>query len=313
VPGIPKAIKDAIRKHFFHPFGYDLVPLKTQQTAVKPLATRPTSKFTGEDIKPYVEWFGEESVLERRFYNVGAEAKFQHPAWTRINHPSEHYGRAQIDLPWDLMSRLPLPVEDGKAKVIFSRYTLEHVTNEAVEHFLSEAYRALADNSFLRLVVPDIDLYYAAYQLRDVSFFYRPKHDLNIFPNEEFLANINQASFEQKFLWNFASSASTLHADGAPKRISDDEFRRVFTDLKFEQALDYCLSKCSLEVQRRHPENHINWFSAGKLESMIRKAGFSIVYRSGYGQSHCAVLRDTQLLEAREPRLGLFMEARKQG
>lgn len=311
MPRIAKVIKAAIRKVFFHPFGYDLVPLKPEQTVKKPVPALGILEAGSQDVKAYVELFGEEAVSGRRFYNVGAEATFQHPAWTRINYPSQHYGSAQIDLPWDLMSELPMPVENGMAKVIFTRYTLEHVNNEAVEHFLSETHRALAEDGFLRLIVPDIDLYYAAYQLKDASFFYRAKHDLNIFPNEEFLANINQASFEQKFLWNFASSASTLHADGAPERISDDEFRRVFAELNFEQALDYCLSKCSMEVQRRHPENHINWLAAGKLESMTRKVGFSTVYRSGYGQSHCAVLRDTQLLEARGPRFGLFMEARK--
>lgn len=310
MPGISiKAIKGAVRRFLFHPFGYDLVPLKPAQTGPKPVATLPA--LSSENLEPYVNGFGEEAVREKRFYNIGAEAKFQHPAWSKINHPSEHYGSAHIDLQWDLMSGLPMPVGDGKAKVIFSRYTLEHVTNEAVEHFLSEAYRALAGDGFLRLIVPDIDLYYAAYQLKDTSFFYRPGHDLKTFPNEEFLRNINLASFEQKVLWNFASSASTLHADGAPERITDEEFRKAFADLSFVQALDYCISKCSIEVQRRHPENHINWFSTSKLEAMINKAGFTTVYRSGFGQSRSPVLRDTRLLEARKPEVGLFMEAQK--
>ncbi|HKY79783.1 MAG TPA: class I SAM-dependent methyltransferase [Anaerolineales bacterium] len=250
-------------------------------------------------------------MRQRRFYNVGAEAQFHHAAWTKVNHPSTHYGSEQIDIQWDLMSDQPLPIEDGQAKVVFSRYTLEHATNEAVEHFLSEAYRTLANDGFLRVIVPDIEIYYAAYQLKDEAFFYRPKHDLKTFPNDDFLSNINAASFEQKFLWNFASSASVLHADGAAERISDQEFRRIFAELSFEDALDHCTAKCSLEVQRRHPENHINWFTAGKLQALIRKAGFTRVYRSGYGQSLCPVLRDSQLLEARDPEVGLFIEAQK--
>lgn len=306
-----KVIKGLIRKIFFHPFGYDLVPLQPAQVVAMPAPAPPALKPGSENIDLYVKCFGAHAVRERRFYNVGAEAQFQHPAWTKINHPSEHYGSASIDLPWDLMSGLPLPVEDGKAKVVFTRYTLEHVPDDAVGHFLSEAYRSTAADGFLRIIVPDVELYYAAYQLRDDAFFYRCKHDLNTFPNEDFVSNLNQASFEQRFLWNFASNASQLHSDGAAERITDDEFKCVFATLSFEDALDYCTSKCSVEIQRRHPHNHINWFTAGKLGSMLHKAGFSKVYRSGYGQSQCAVLRDAQLLEDREPGVGLFMEAQK--
>ncbi|MEX1248260.1 MAG: class I SAM-dependent methyltransferase [Anaerolineales bacterium] len=256
-------------------------------------------------------WFGEEALRERRFYNVGAEAQFSHPAWTRVNHPSEHYGSENIGIHWELMAGTRFPVEDKKAKVIFSRYTLEHITDEMVQHFLAEAYRALAKDGFLRLVVPDIDIYYAAYELKDEAFFYRPKHDLNTFPNKDFLANINQASFEQKFLWSFASSASELHADGAAKKVSDAELRRVLAEPSLEDALNYCTAKYSLLSQRRHPENHINWFNAAKLSAMVGTDGFTQVYRSGYGQSRCPVLRDTQLLESREPEVGIFLEAQK--
>ena len=311
MPGIGKAVKKAIRQLLFHPFGYDLVPLEATHETSMMGAAPPTIQQGSENLELYVKWFGEEAVHQRRFYNIGAEAAFMHPAWTKINHPSAHYGDEKLDIAWDLGSDHPLPIEAGQAKVIFSRYTLEHATTAAVEHFLSEAYRVLSEDGFLRLIVPDIEIYYAAYLLKDEGFFYRPKHDQKVFPNEDFRSNLNLASFEQKFLWNFASSSSELHADGAAEQISDQEFQRIFTALSLEDALDHCLSKCSVEVQRRHPENHINWFSAGKLEAMMRKAGFGTVYRSGYGQSQCAVLRDVQLLENREPGVGLFMEGKK--
>ncbi|MEX2143315.1 MAG: methyltransferase domain-containing protein [Anaerolineales bacterium] len=305
-------MKNLFRKVVFNPFGYDIVPLRPKQAAPAVAPARPPVVSPGdENADIYLHLFGEEAVRQRRFYNIGAEEQFQHPAWTKLNHPSEHYGSDHMDIRWDLMSGLPLPIGDDTAKVIFSRYTLEHVPDEAVAHFFSEAHRALASGGFLRIIVPDIEIYYAAYQLKDASFFYKPKHDSMMFPNENFLSNFNDASFEQKFLWNFASSASLLHADGAEQRVTDEEFKKVFAEMRFEAALDHCKSKCAVEVQRRHPENHINWFSAGKVEAMMRQAGFTHVYRSGYGQSRCPVLRDSQLLEARQPEVGLFMEAQK--
>lgn len=308
--GVLKSLKNLIRKTLFNSFGYDLVPLRKSAPAAVPTPAK--TKIDEPDLlKPYIEWFGEQAVHGRRFYNVGAEASFSHPAWTVINHPSEHYGRDYMDLQWDLMSGRPMPIEDGKARVIFSRYTLEHVTDEAVRHFLAEAFRALAAGGFLRVIVPDIDIYFAAYQSKDKGFFYKPKQDLESFPNRKYRSNPNLASFEQKFLWNFASSASTLHPDPATQAISDQEFQRTFKDLSYEDALNYCVAKTSVEIQQRYPENHINWFNEAKIDQMIRQAGFKEVSRSGYGQSHCAVLRDVNLLEARQPEVGLFFEAHK--
>ncbi|MEX1071954.1 MAG: class I SAM-dependent methyltransferase [Anaerolineales bacterium] len=305
-----KSLKTLFRKIVLYPFGYDLVPLA--KSSPPPLVARPSNSEeepVNDSLKAYIEWFGEEAVGERRFYNLGAEAGFTHPAWTVINHPSEHYGRDYMDIQWDLMSGAPLPIEDGKAKVIFSRYTLEHVTDAAVSHFLSEARRVLAKGGFLRLIVPDIDLYYAAYRMKDADFFYRPKQDNESYPNRKYLSNPNQASFEQRFLWNFASSATILHPDPAANPISDQEFQRVFSELGYADALNFCTAKASIEIQRRYPENHINWFNATKVKRMLTEAGFEQTYRSGYGQSHCPVLRDVALLEARQPEVGLFFEA----
>ena len=308
-----KTLKTLIRKCIFNPIGFDIIPLQRERKRPKKPSLKQSFEVDsdGNHLEQYVELFGEEAVMERRFYNLGAESSFKHPAWAVINHPSAHYGDDYMDIRWNLLSGKPLPIEDEKARVIFSRYTLEHVTDEAVGHFLHEAYRVLAKGGYLRLVVPDIDIFYLAYLAKMPDLFHRPKQDEENFPNEKFLANPNQASFEQRFLWTFASSASELHPDGALERISDAEFRSVFEELSYVDALSYCTSKCSLETQRRNPENHINWFNEKKLRQMLLNAGFQNVYRSGFGQSHCPVLREVKLFEAREPEIGLFMEAVK--
>jgi len=309
-----KTVKNAIRKYLINPLGYDLIPFKNGTFAreVKHFQQAAERKENVHlHIDQYIELFGQEAVQERRFYNLGAEPNFNHPAWTVINHPSVHYGDSYMDLVWDLMSGEPLPIEDGKARVIFSRYTLEHVDDTAVNHFLQEAYRALIRGGYLRLIVPDIDIFYLAYLAKMPDVFYRPKQDLENFPNEKFLQNPNQTSFEQRFLWTFASNASQLHPNGAAERISDEEFREVFKTHGYEDALNYCTAKCSIGIQKKYPENHINWFNANKLLGMIRQAGFETCYRSGYGQSRCPILREVNLLETRQPEIGLFIEAIK--
>lgn len=311
---IGKSIKGLLRKYLFNPLGYDVVPLKkpAQLKNRAKTQTSPPEKNVQNRTSRYIELFGEEAVRERRFYNLGAEASFKHPAWTVINLPSEHYGENYMDISWDLMSREPLPIEDEKARVIFSRYTLEHVDDDSVAHFLVEANRALISGGILRLIVPDIDILYLAYLAKVPDIFNRPKQDLEMFPNEKFSQNPNRASFEQRFLWRFASNASELHPDGASVRISDQDFRKAFTELSFEEAMNYCTSRCSLEVQKKYRENHINWFNADKLLGMLKAAGFKNSYRSGFGQSRCPVLRQVKLLESRQPEIGLFVEAVKQ-
>lgn len=295
--GIVKKAKNLIRKILF-----------PGSALSNPVIERAPSE-TDVPLQAYVDLFGEEAVRERRFYNVGGGTAFVHPAWTVINHPSEHYGKDYMDLQWDLMSSQPMPIDEGKAKVIFSRYTLEHVTDDAVAHFLADAHRALAPGGYLRLIVPDIEIYYRAYLAKDPALFHRPGQVGESFPNKKFLADPNKASFEQRFLWTFASNASTLHPDGAPERVSDRELQEKLRDLDFEAALNNCSAKVSIEVQRRYPENHINWFSAAKLERMMRAAGFQTVYRSGLGESKCPILRDVKLLESRRPEIALYMEA----
>jgi predicted SAM-dependent methyltransferase len=310
---ILKSIKTAFRKKVLNPFGYDLVPLREDRRGLLKSTPKPRIKKRDDDyhIEQYIEIFGLEAAREKRFYNVGAEPGFRHPVWTAINHPSTHYGDDYMDMKWDLLSGERLPIEDGKAKVIFSRYTLEHVPDNAVNHFLQEAFRSLGRNGIIRLIVPDIDIFYLAYLAKMPDIFHRPNQDKEHFPNIKFLINPNTASFEQRFLWTFASNVSELHPDGATERITDDEFRHLFKTLKYEDALDHCTSMCSLEIQKRHPENHINWFNSKKLESMMLATGFNNVYQSGFGQSKSPVMRAVNLFEGRRPEIGLYMEAVK--
>jgi hypothetical protein len=166
----------------------------------------------------------------------------------------------------------------------------------------------LEPGGYLRLIVPDIEKYYRAYLAKDPTLFHRPGPVNESFPNKKFQANPNEASFEQRLLWTFASNASTLHPDGASERVSDEEFREKL-EQDLESALNYATSKVSIDVQRRYPENHINWISAAKLKRMIVAAGFQTVYQSALGESKLEILRDVKLLEARRPEIALYMEA----
>jgi hypothetical protein len=122
---------------------------------------------------------------------------------------------------------------------------------------------------------------------------------------------MNQASIHQIFLFHFASSASELHVDGVDNPISDSELDGFFETLSYEQALDACSARCSVEVQRKYPGNHLTWWNGKKLLDALRAAGFGEVYLSGHGQSRSPALRDTRFFDRTRPITSVYAEAVK--
>jgi predicted SAM-dependent methyltransferase len=266
------------------------------------------------DLPVYKQLYSPESVDGRRFYNVGA-GSFRHPAWTNIDHPSAWYARAQGDelhLAWDAMALEPLPIQDGIAEVLYTSHTIEHITNAAALNLFREARRALKTGGVFRLTMPNIDLGHAAWRRDDRHYF----NWIERYSDPEEARRIglripmDQASTSQVFLWHFATAASTLHVDGGPERTDDEELRRLFDDLPYEEALDACTAKCPGEVQKRYPGNHCNWWNERKLTQFLADAGFAEIRRSGYGQSECPILRNTRFFDNTRPNVSLYVEAK---
>lgn len=292
-------VEKAIKK-LFYAAGYDISEIPGKREP---------------DIDRYYRIYGKEAVENRRFYNIGAGG-FRHPAWTNVDHKSEWYKDAQgndIGIDWDLLSLTPIPVEDSSAEIVYSSHTIEHVTDEAAQNMFNESCRILRKGGFFRVTTPNTDLDFRAYQENDRHYYYWidgysiPKRyqmlKLNI--------PLNKASMQQIFLSHFAASASTLYTDMSPESMSDEEFDRVFREMKYEDALNFCTSKCSLEAQKKYPGRHINWWNKDKVFRMLRIAGFDNIYLSGYGQSSSPVLRNTLIFDKTHPKVSLYVEAVK--
>ncbi|MBL7929309.1 MAG: methyltransferase domain-containing protein [Bacteroidia bacterium] len=269
------------------------------------------------DINLYLKIHGRKAIDEKRFYNVG-QASFFHPAWTIIDFFKKQDGTVVLPgdfaIHHDLMSLQPLPVESSSAELIYTSHTLEHVTNQAVSFFLKEAYRMLKPGGIIRITTPDIKLTYRAWRDGDTDFFFWVP---NSYPDgnwHEFNLKIplREATLTQVFLEDFASTASEITDIGAEQRISDEEMYRIFSSMKMEDALDYCINRCPVELQQRFPYHHMNWFTEEKMGSMLNNAGFQEVYSSRWGQSRSAVMRNTDYFDTNTPRLSMYMEAVKQ-
>jgi predicted SAM-dependent methyltransferase len=275
-----------------------------------------------DDTSIYKQLFPKESVLNRRFYNISAGGHlgfgggFSHPCWTNVDlgrNNNKHNYNEKFDIEHELLSLKPLPIESETAELVHSRFSIEHITNEAAEVMFNEVYRILKPKGIFRVLAPNIDLDYFAYLANDISyFFWRDVYSSpENFKNYGLIGPLRDASIEQVFLIHFASNASTYHREGPAQRIDDDEFRRVLTELPYNEALDYCTQRCSVEVAKKYRINHINWWNTKKLERFLKKAGFRHVNILAAHQSACRVFRNRFYFDNFMNDVALFVEAIK--
>jgi len=275
--------------------------------------------FLGYDIKIspkkddtvlYKELYGEESVKNKRFYNINGGGHFEfggglnHPCWTNMDVKLSGSIVHKNDIVHDLLDKEAFPIESNSAELVHSQYTIEHITDDAAYIMFKEVNRILKSGGVFRVVAPNNELDYIAYNNNDFSFFYWAKFFHYKIP-------LSAASLEQIFLVHFAANASTIHTDGVLNPIDDSEFKEIFSKNNFEKAMDICTSRCSVEKQKVYRANHINWWTHNKLKTMLEKAGFEITYILSPGQSSARVMRNRTYFDRYWNDVALFMEAVK--
>jgi len=250
------------------------------------------------------------SLVNKLFLNVGA-GNFKHPYWTNVDKLTDHYSK-DIDITsyheWDILLLKPISYSNNSIEIIYTSHTLEHITDEAALWFMQESYRILKPGGILRILLPDIELAYNAYNRKDRDYFRYFK-----LPNNK-KATDPTIPLHHIFLYVFASSLSPLsespeyHFD-----ISEEEFDTIIAKKGIENALEFFKEKINIETQEHFPGNHINWYTGNKLIKMLKKAGFISPYISGFGQSLCPVLRDTAYFDKQKlQKISLYVEAIKE-
>jgi SAM-dependent methyltransferase len=262
------------------------------------------------ETENYRRWYGEDAVTRKAFYNVGA-GKFRHPLWTNVDHASEWYAAAQSEfLEHDLESDDSLPIPDKSAAIVYTSHTIEHISDKAAAKLFSEAKRVLRPNGVFRATTPNMLLNYEAWRRRDRDYFYWVDSSKR---SEGWRKNYSRpladCSLNQIFLSHFAPYLCDVNLFGGKKRLSDDEIDEIFNRQTMDQALDEIVQMIDLENHRAHPGQHCNWWTADKLTSMLREAGFITIYSSGYGQSRSPALRDTKFFDKTHPKISLYVEA----
>ena len=171
----------------------------------------------------YYKLFPKDSLINKRFYNIGA-AGFNHKFWTNIDMKSYWYQREQKNsnfINFDLSSLKNLPIYSNTAEIVYSSHTIEHINDTATQNMFNEAYRILKNNSILRICVPNIDLVYMAYKNNDKNFFDWVYKYPAITLKECNIKRITEnTSIKQIFLFFFAGHVSELFLASSLSKLS---------------------------------------------------------------------------------------------
>lgn len=261
------------------------------------------SKINDKDR--YIKLYGRESVEKRKFYNISAGGHFDfgcgihHPCWTNIDVDRDWgFGsnfNSKKDIAHDLLTCTPIPIESDSAELVHSRLSIEHITDEAALFMFKEVKRMLKKGGLFRICTYNNTLDCIAYRNNDRDFFW-------------FCPDHKSVSIGQAFLEHLAQSAALNVKEGASKRITDEELKDIFKTKTDEEVLEYCTSRCPVELQVKY-RRHISWWTPEKLERMLKEAGFNNIYLSAAEQSRSPVLRNEYYFDNYSNRTLFYMEA----
>jgi hypothetical protein len=204
-----------------------------------------------------------------------------------------------------------LPIESDYAEMLYTSHTIEHISDAAVQNLFNEAYRTLKPGGFFRVTTgPDADTDFAALVRNDKDWFYwdtwydKPGTYENIYQQPAC-----SVPLEERWLHHIASQLAPNNTTDSAHKFNASEIKNIINDLGKEKALDYFTGLCSFNPLR--VGNHISRWNATKIIDFLKIAGFKIVYKSGYGQSFCPILRNVNYFDNTHPQMSVYVEAIK--
>lgn len=245
--------------------------------------------------------------------NIGA-GKFRNFGWINIDHASGHYHKNQIDFDIDLLSEFVFPFAPDSIQAAYCSHVVEHLPESAVMRIIEQTFKVMAPGGVFRITCPDARAALDALRCGNEEFF--NIYDSSVCfndaePMQRYYLNspLRDASIYQKFLY-FLAPQRCIHVDVPCGKITDEELKELlnYHDIVI---LDKITGEVNEEVRLENPWMHISWWTVKKLKSYFERAGFSSVYQSEPGLSHCEEMRDLHHFDWALPKLSLYVEAVK--
>ncbi len=158
---------------------------------------------------------------------------------------------------------------------------------------------------------PDAHLDYAALMRGDADHFYWDEYYVERGHYEaDFRAPATSVPLEERWLHHVATQLAPNDVTDYPTKLNAEQVKKLLGEKPLEAVLDYLTGLCTFDANR--PGNHMSWWTPERAIALMRRAGFQNAYRSAYGQSRFAVLRNTFYFDNTHPSMSLYVEAIKE-
>ena len=237
-----------------------------------------------------------ETVLEKNintnlkeYLNVGA-----HPLWRHPNCVSLDFDPELSEVSFDLEQKIKFPFESNRFKGVYTSHNLEHLKNDSVLHVIRQIHRCLVPGGVLRITVPDIIGYFAAYENNDVRYYdwIRGK---DTYMYDSWLRLIVRA-----------------FAEPAVDNFSDEELYQIYNDKKLYEFLEFFDQQVENINNKKllKPDSHKSWHSVDKMFSIFKTVGFSKWDEVMQHESSCKLFKE-KFFNMTRPHMSFFVEAIK--
>lgn len=243
---------------------------------------------------------------ENKFLNVGG-GDFLKENWRVLDFYTDWYDYDPVFIDYDvnLEEEKEWPINTESYDLVYSSHTLEHLTDTAVEHTLTESYRILSPGGTIRINVPDLNVACRMYDEGRIEWF--EEVWLENYTDRIYYANNKCPGYELEFY--LLSFFATYLSRKQHQEVNFQQIRDDWQDLEVEIFLDKYSNKILDEWQAEFPGWHRNWFTAERLEQKLRNAGFTDIVETDCRQSRIPEMCTTEF--DNRPHISVYVEARK--
>lgn len=165
--------------------------------------------------------------------------------WVNIDaYPTEN-----IDLLMDL--REPLPFSDSSVRYLFTEHVLEHIESRYMLSIAREYHRVLQPGGAVRIIVPSLRFYCAAYMANDVEKITTP------LPGTKSAAEAINSVFSDHFhryIYDFETMAGILRQAGFRDVVETEYGESAFDELGVDsRQLSREVGSLCIEAQKEEP------------------------------------------------------------
>jgi predicted SAM-dependent methyltransferase len=210
-----------------------------------------------------------------KYLNIGG-GDFVREDWRVLDYYSEHYDYSDIfvDYKVNLEKQKEWEICRNSFDIVYSSATLEHLSQPAVEHTLSEAHRVIKSGGGIHITVPDTDLILNMYEDRNLEWIgeiQQPKiGDNGYIPCPD--------GFEPEY-YLMRRIATPFVRKEVNAGVDFGKVQTQYEDMNKIEFLNEYTRRIKDEWHREHPGGHRNWFNYDKLHRLLKKAGFSDIER----------------------------------